>query len=531
MDGDSEADGADGELALLLDRLLQIHKGHRVRQGILLQFLGGNDQPDRNLRQPPKRRPGVRVLRGRHLPHKDGIGRGDVLERHAHGRLASQPGVQVGDVLLGQHVGRHGADDRPVLVKETGNVDLVPLLRFRQGPVPAIERGDVAGVNVGLHGRLTGRGVGVGGEARGGHVGEGVAGLVLELRVLGEGDADGVAEAVGEEGADSHGGLHATVLALSGLCDAEVEGVIPPEAVLLGGEEAVGLNHDEGVGRLHGEHEVVVVLGAADVRELDGGFDHAAGGVAVEGQDATGKGAVIGPDAHGAVEGFALLHEGEHSLHEVLPFLGVVVLGLVHLLLEILTAICKVAGVDPNLLDGVGNQLGDDRLEVHVGAKGNVVPLLEQTLADLGACVRLPLTLNGNTDKVEPLVGASHHLLDGPLDVGGGGGGHGLTDYGVFGAEFDGTALDGAGLAADDGVEVLAVVGDGADLLVAGAGFDGGGPQDVGGGGGVRRHAKGGRRAGGAEARAGRERIGAEGGGGGDDRREGERRVPCHGFR
>lgn len=49
----------------------------------------------------------------------------------------------------------------------------------------------------------------------------------------------------------------------------------------------------------------------------------------------------------------------------------------------------------------------------------------------------------------------------------------------MVGAEFDGSAVDGAGFAADDGVEVFAVGVDGAEEGVAGAGFYGGGPGDV----------------------------------------------------
>ena len=45
--------------------------------------------------------------------------------------------------------------------------------------------------------------------------------------VLGERDADGVADAVGEERADADGALDAAVLAVAGLGDAEVERVIP----------------------------------------------------------------------------------------------------------------------------------------------------------------------------------------------------------------------------------------------------------------------------------------------------------------
>lgn len=50
--------------------------------------------------------------------------------------------------------------------------------------------------------------------------------------------------------------------------DAQVEGVVPALGVHLLSQQPVGLDHDERVGRLHGEQEVVVVVLAADVRKL-----------------------------------------------------------------------------------------------------------------------------------------------------------------------------------------------------------------------------------------------------------------------
>jgi hypothetical protein len=52
------------------------------------------------------------------------------------------------------------------------------------------------------------------------------------------------------------------------LSDAQVEGVVPALGVHLLGQQPVGLDHYERVGRLHGEQEVVVVVLAADVRKL-----------------------------------------------------------------------------------------------------------------------------------------------------------------------------------------------------------------------------------------------------------------------
>ena len=68
--------------------------------------------------------------------------------------------------------------------------------------------------------------------------------------VFGEGDADGVAEAVAEEGADADGGFDAAVFAFASFGDAEVDGIIPVGAFLLEArdKEAVALDHHLGVG-------------------------------------------------------------------------------------------------------------------------------------------------------------------------------------------------------------------------------------------------------------------------------------------
>src|SRR5690606_1178008 len=99
-----------------------------------------------------------------------------------------------------------------------------------------------------------GRGFGRGGvwgfvvPTRHGFAGEGLGDGDFVNAVFGEGDADGVAEAVGEEGADADGGFDAAVFAGAGLGDAEVEGVVHGFALHAFDEEAVGLDHDLGVG-------------------------------------------------------------------------------------------------------------------------------------------------------------------------------------------------------------------------------------------------------------------------------------------
>mmetsp|Transcript_29757 Transcript_29757/g.63210 ORF Transcript_29757/g.63210 Transcript_29757/m.63210 type:complete len:837 (+) Transcript_29757:104-2614(+) len=481
VDFHGKADGTLRQLSVGLDRLREAHERHGVLQGIRLQFLGRHDHSRPHLHHPPQRRPPGLVVRRGQRPHEDAVARGDVLEGHAHGRLEPELLVQVGGVALRQHRGRDGADDAAVVVEEEADVDRLRLLLLGEGAVPSRVREDVAGVDVGLH-RLLTRGRPLVGRRQSslGHFAEAVARRELELGILREAHPHRVPEPVGEEGPDSNGRLHPAILALAGLGHSQVQWVVPIQAVHLARQEAVALHHDERVGSLHGEDEVVVVLTAADVGELDGRLDHAAGGVSVVGQDATGEGAVVGPDAHAAVEFLALADEGEHGLDEVLALLDVIVLGLVHLVLEVLPPVGEVPRIDPNLLHRVGHQLGHLGLEVHVGTQRDVVPPLEQSLPNRRRRVGLPLSLHRDAHQVEPLVGASDDLLDAGVDVCRVGGRHGLSHDGMVGSELDGSAGDGAAGTADDAVEVLAVFSEGSDVFVAGAGLPGGGPEDVG---------------------------------------------------
>ena len=58
-------------------------------------------------------------------------------------------------------------------------------------------------------------------------------------------------------------------------CHSQMERVVPAALVLLLCKQAVGGDHDQRVGRLHAEQEVVEVMLAADLGELEGALDHA----------------------------------------------------------------------------------------------------------------------------------------------------------------------------------------------------------------------------------------------------------------
>ena len=190
--------------------------------------------------------------------------------------------------------------------------------------------------------------------------------------VLGERDADGVADAVGQQRADADGALDPAILAVARLGDAEVERVIPvgPELEQPRGEEPVGVDHHLGVARLHRENEIVVAVLAGDARELDRALDHAGGRVAEAVHDAVGKRAVVGADAHGDAALLADIDQRLEGLVDAGEFLLVLVVG-VFADGEFLF-VGEVAGVDADLLDPLRGFQGGVGLEVDVGDDGHV---------------------------------------------------------------------------------------------------------------------------------------------------------------
>ena len=109
-------------------------------------------------------------------------------------------------------------------------------------------------------------------------------------RVLGERDADGVADAVRQQRADADGALDPAVLAVAGLGHAEVDWIVPVRALRVepGDEQAIGLDHHLRVGRLHREDEIVIVIFPRQTGEFQRALAHPERRVAVAVHDAVG---------------------------------------------------------------------------------------------------------------------------------------------------------------------------------------------------------------------------------------------------
>ena len=151
----------------------------------------------------------------------------------------------------------------------------------------------------------------------------------LARGIFRERNADGVTQSIAQERADADGALDATIFAFAGFGDAEVDRIIPVRPFLFQArdEQPVTLDHHLGVGRLHRELEVVEVVFARDVGELQRALHHAERRVTEAVHNAVGQRTVVRADADGALEPDALQHEGRELFFDALQLKGVLRVG------------------------------------------------------------------------------------------------------------------------------------------------------------------------------------------------------------
>jgi hypothetical protein len=154
--------------------------------------------------------------------------------------------------------------------------DFAPIEMERIDGIPRLEREVIGGDRVpvpGAHGLL------------GNRLGDGN----FVYGVFGQRNANGVAQTIHQQAADADGALDAPVFAVAGFGDSEVEGIVHR---LLGHalhEQAVGLDHDLWIRRLHGKNDGPVIVAFGDPEEFQRTLDHAEGRVAVAVHDPIGE--------------------------------------------------------------------------------------------------------------------------------------------------------------------------------------------------------------------------------------------------
>ena len=419
--------------------------GQQIQVGVELTLLSGlfevRRRPQRvvPLEKPPVLLPRCSVLDGRQPPRKGEVAGAVADENEIAGGIVRRPFVEVGLVAVAEPEQAGGGQGSPgQVVANDGHL----------GPPDGPHGGRAAaGVSVSV--------VSVrGGGGRGQRV-VSVASLLgefhqqaghgnLGLRRFGEGDADGVAQALGQQRPDADGTLDAPVFAFAGLGHAEVERVGHALLAHAVGEHAVGLHHDLRVAGLHGQHDVVVVLIPADVQEFHGALDHAERGVAVVAEDAVRQRPVVGADAHGPSERLAFAHERGEPVADAGQFVGV---GRFCVIVRFeLLLVGVIARVDPNLLDVVRGDFGGVGREMDVGDEGHIgVSGLIEAGPDVPEGLGLPFAGRRDADDLATGLDHAHRFSHGGVHVQGVRRGHRLEHDGGVSPDGDSPDPDGPG--------------------------------------------------------------------------------------
>ena len=130
------------------------------------------------------------------------------------------------------------------------------------------------------------------------------------LRGFGEGNADRVAQAIGQEGGNACGAFDPAVIAITGLGDAQVQGVLEALSIHAMGHQPIGRQHHRSPRGLHRNHNVVKVESIANTDEFQRRFHHPRGRIAVGKEHPLCQGTVVHPNAQGLV---LLLEQGHQG--------------------------------------------------------------------------------------------------------------------------------------------------------------------------------------------------------------------------
>ena len=232
---------------------------------------------------------------------------------------------------------------------------------------------------------------------------------------LGQRDADGVADTVGQQRADAHGALDAPLEAVARLGHPEMYRVVHPLGIHRLDQQPVGVDHHARIARLHRDNHLVEVAFAADAQELHRRDDHPLRRIAPLVEDAAGERAVVDADAQRYAALAALLDE--------------------RLELAVLRAV--VARVDAHLVDVAGRNGGHLGHEVDVGHQRRVVALGTQLCGDGAQVLAFAAALGRQADNLAPGTVDALNLGHARRRVVGVGIGHRLHGNGIVAADGD----------------------------------------------------------------------------------------------
>ena len=279
----------------------------------------------------------------------------------------------------------------------------------------------------------------------------------LALGLFTEADAQGIANAVAQEGTDAHRTLDAAVLALARFGHTEMEGIVHALGLHHVAEEAHTLHHHHGIAGLDADHDILEVFAFANAQKLHTALHDARGRIAIARHDTVGKAAVVHADTDGRSVLAADVKKLAETRLEAVEF-GIVFFVGIFQVLEGACGVHIVARIDTHFLHDGGGHVGHTRVEVDVGHKGRGESFIAQGLADSGEVVGLNAALGGEAHEVAACTDDALTLGHTALGVGSGTGGHALQAQGIVATNI--AALDMGHVGAARGIveEVHALV-------------------------------------------------------------------------
>ena len=234
------------------------------------------------------------------------------------------------------------------------------------------------------------------------------------FRLLAERYADGIANALSEQSANTHSTLDAAVLAFTGFGNAEMQGVVHVLSIHRLHQQTHGGDHHDSVRGLDGNHDVVEVLSAEDAQELHTTLDDTLGCIAVARHDAVGERTVIHTDTHGGVMLLTDIDKRHELGLNLLQFLGIFLVG-VFQMFEGTAWVDVVAGIDADLLAVLCSDVSGMCREMNVGHQWCIVAVSLQSGRDILHVLRFASALSGETHQfttsINDALGLSHASL------------------------------------------------------------------------------------------------------------------------
>ena len=223
-----------------------------------------------------------------------------------------------------------------------------------------------------------------------------------------------------------------------------MEGIVHVLLVHRCHEEANGADHDDGVGTLDGNDDIVEMLFLTDAQELHTALHDALGRVAVAVADAVGETTVVDADADSRVVLLTDIEEGNEAVLDLLQFCNVFLVGIL-MLDELAGGVDVVAGVDADFLGIEGGDIGDMGVEMDIGHEGRLEAVATDTGIDILQILGLAGALCRQTDELATGADDLLSLTDAGLGVVGVRCRHTLYAHGEIAAHVEGTDMYGRG--------------------------------------------------------------------------------------